>query len=978
MTGTHHELPVTRDPLRELFDELLELDPAERQARLGERLPAGPLRARLEAMLEAEQSQSPLFDRPVTLAIEQLLEPRDFIGSSIGPFLIRDVIGEGGSSIVFRAERGAGAGVQTVALKLMRGGLFSSEGQRRFQREQAILAQLTHPNITRLVEAGITETGVPYIAMELVDGPPVTEHAARQALDLDARLACFIAVCRAVEAAHAALVVHRDLKPSNVLVDSHGEVKVLDFGIARLLDDDDPARTRTQTIVLTPEYAAPEQFRPGPVTIAADIHALGVLLGELLTGVRPDDIVRRDGLSGQLAALPEHHPPRGLPERELLQRALRGDLDAIVTTAIAEAPEDRYRSAGALADDIQRHLDGLPVAAHPPTRWYRTVKFVRRHRGSVLATAALVLGIISALGMALWQARVAHVQAGIARAQVSRAEAVQRFLVGVFEYASPDESGGRPITAQELLDMGEKRIDGSVREQPALEADVLMLLGKLYIEIGELGKARGVFERAFAASEREGVPRDVRIRALTGMARIDVETNATDAAIGYARQALALLESEPSPNPEEVAHAHELMARAMIDRGSLAEVEPMLRANIASDEAALGRDHSDVAYQWLMLGRLLDGLGHYDQAGPAFLNAIEGFRASFGENSNRVAHAFNEYANMLAKSGDLAGAEAAYRRALAIRAATVGPDHRNTLAITGNLIYIVEQQDRYAEALPQRIALLERLHAVGSVQPQVLFAQHISIGRDYRELGRFEEAQAQLREALDIATQLQGPRGAWRAIVLSHLSRTLALSGDFDEAETCAREAVSIATESEGDSPQAALYRAQLGSVLLLRQRHAEALSEAGRSAASFKPAVSATHQNRPTVLAVLSQAQLANGDATLALSTGRDAVDLARSAFPSGSSLLGAPLFALAEAHLALGHGGEAEQALREALDVRHPPYPAADPRILEVKVALSLALRMQGRVREADALRDEIRPLLRASSPYLRALEARLDAGS
>lgn len=357
--------------LRELFESLLELGPADRERRLRDWSLPDTLTARLQAMLAAESVPQVLLETPVACVVSQWCDDRSptnlLISSRIGPFHLQSLIGEGGSSVVFRAERALGRGDQVVALKLLRNGLYSADAQRRFAREQAILAQLNHPNIARLIEGGLSDSGVPYLAMDYVDGEPITHYADAHALSLRQRIELMLSLSRAIEAAHAALVVHRDLKPSNVHVDQSGAIKVLDFGIAKLIDGADSSTTRTQAIMLTPEYAAPEQFQPGPITTAADVYSLGVLMGELLTGVL---LGRNDTHNASTAVVGnrDRPMPRGLPGRKLLARQLRGDIDSIVATALAEDPARRYRSAGALADDIERYLAGQPVGAHSPSR----------------------------------------------------------------------------------------------------------------------------------------------------------------------------------------------------------------------------------------------------------------------------------------------------------------------------------------------------------------------------------------------------------------------------------------------------------------------------------------------------------------------------------------------------------------------------------------------------------------------------------
>ncbi len=957
--------------LRELFEAALALAPAEREAFLATQCPDAAMRAQLDAMLRADATAG----EPVSH--RKLAELADALGDEpvppptsgqIGPFEIVRVIGEGGASTVFEARRTLEGAVQPVALKLLRHSLLSPDARRRFGREQRALIRLQHPNIARMIDAGVSESGQAYIALELIDGMPVTDHAHAHALGMRERLLLALTICRAVQAAHQALIVHRDLKPSNVLVTAAGEVKLLDFGIAKLLLDEMDADT-TMLPAFTPAYAAPEQISGGATTTATDVYALGIVLRELFAGARdagkatPQELV-----AGKL------YEPGNLTTR----RRLRGDLEAVVGKATEADPEKRYGSAGALADEIERLLDGRPVKAQPPTRWYRMRKFITRHKGGVATTCAFLLAVLAALGVALWQAQVAREQTRIAQEHATRAEAVRQFMVGVFENANPDISSGKPISAQDLLAQGSQQVEIGLRGEPALEAEVLILLGQLNIEISDFSAARNLFERALKASERSGVPIDVRARALTGMAAIEMETGAYDAALDAARQALALLEREELPNAVDVANAHRIIAQALIGKGDRRGIEEMLRANLARDEAALDRSNEYVADQWLALGVLSGEAGRFTESERAFRIAIDGYRDGFGENSYRVAHALNEYSNMLDDKGDLAQSETALRRALAIREARAGPDHHDTITVANNLAYVLEAQGYYAKALPQRLAILERAARTGTLHERDISATLNGIGRDYRALGRLDESLAALRRSLDIATQSQGPRSSWRATALSHLSETQLLAGRFDEAETSRREALSIVESLEPPgSPWLASQHAELGTILLRQRRDAEALSELSHAAAAFGPTTAIKNARRPGVLAALSEAQIATGALADAQATARSAVEHARRAFRPGHPQLGAPLYALGRVLLFQGDAAAAEPILREALAVRSPPCPATDPRVLEVKVALAAALRAQGRLEEARAIGDEVRPLLLASaSPYARELEARLKA--
>ena len=480
------------DTLRALFEAALALPVDQRPAFLACECSDAALRARIDAMLRADAGG----DEPVSsdrlarlaLAIGDDLAPCAFPpGCRVGPFEIVRAIGEGGSSTVFEAVRAFHGATQRVALKLLRHGLLGADARRRFAREQRALLRLQHPNIAHMLEGGVTAQGVAYIALELVEGVPITRYAHEQALDSRARLALFATVCRAVDAAHRALIVHRDLKPSNVLVTDTGQAKLLDFGIAKLLADEaDPEATMLQAF--TPAYAAPEQACGGAITTATDVYALGIMLGELLTG-------------GRAGAPASGTPDMTTPSTST--RRLRNDIDAVVAKAIEAEPDRRYASAGALADDIDRLLEQRPVQAQPQTRWYRARKFILRHRGGVAGTMAFVLAILAALGVALWQARIAQREA-------ARANAENRFIAGLFDPLRTGVQEGETPTIRQLLDAGVAQLNVQFGADDAALADLALLFSRVHIEIGAPDVAHDLAGRAITHARRAWGERDPR------------------------------------------------------------------------------------------------------------------------------------------------------------------------------------------------------------------------------------------------------------------------------------------------------------------------------------------------------------------------------------------------------------------------------------------------------------------------------------
>jgi serine/threonine protein kinase len=443
--------PRVYERLTALFDELVEVDPATRRARLKALAESeADLARELEALLLADARAEGILERsPTTMAREVatgyesgeyetpvVALPKTEAGMRLGPWRLLEPIGEGGMGEVWKAERADDSFDQFVAVKILRQGVVSAGMHRRFLVERQILARLHHPAIARLLDGGVAPDGRPYFVMELVQGLPLHEHARSKKLGIDDRLRLFTTGCEAVEAAHRQLVVHRDLKPSNILVSEAGEVKLLDFGIAKVLEPDlfteAEGATRLDGRALTPEYAAPEQILGEPVTTATDVYGLGLVLYELLVGKRP---FRRDGSLGEMVeALDSEEPDRpstvvvhgessevvAPTERKRWARRLRGDLDTIVLRALAREPERRYPSVAALRDDVRRFLAGRPIRARIDGMLYRSFKFVARHRWAALASGGATVVLVSSVFVALRQG--AENRAKIAQAEAALSE----------------------------------------------------------------------------------------------------------------------------------------------------------------------------------------------------------------------------------------------------------------------------------------------------------------------------------------------------------------------------------------------------------------------------------------------------------------------------------------------------------------------------------------------------------------------------
>jgi serine/threonine-protein kinase len=974
---------MNRQRVAELFDQAVDLPAGERAAWIAS-ASAGDtdLHAELERLLHADAQAACFMEKPpATIAGawgKSATAPTSTLPRQFGPYRVLRQIGVGGMGDVWLAERSDGEFEHRVAIKQL---AYPTPGLlQRFRQERQILARLEHANIAHLIDGGVDAAGAPYLVMEYVEGVPITAYVRENALDLRARLDLFLCVCEGVQYAHQNLVVHRDLKPSNIFVTSDGVPKLLDFGIAKVLaTTDEAAPTQTVARLLTPDYAAPEQFSGGAITTATDVYALGVVLYELLADARPPR--SRIGAGAENGA-PEPSPPSAVVGRttgHARRRALRGDLDRIVLTALAHEPQRRYPSAEALAMDIRRYLSGRPISARGDSTWYRFHKFARRNRYALAAATIAFAVCLAATVISLYQARLAREQASLAREHAQRAESVRQFLVGVFEQVNPDENKGQPITAHQLLERGEQQLAAIDVNQPAIRADLTALISGLYWNVGDGSRSEQLAPQLKAAAEDPRIPPEIKARGLYQVARIEVERRMFEPAIEHAKRAIALAQQGNESGVKEVSTARRVLASALSGHSDPA-AEPLLREILASDLVEYGERSQQVIFDLEMLGLTLDELSRGDEAATTLKREIELARSVHGARHSSVVNGLNGLAATLWHSGDLAGAEAAYREALDTETQLLGPDRAETLTIRSNLLGMMERRGQFADALRERTQMLEKKKNLSETrQDSIALITHL-IGFDYRELGQFDKAEVAIREALSIWLKVQGSNDEIdSAPPLENLGVTLYLQGRYEEAEAALRHSAAIMLKRTSPSNHwLGRIRGELGDVLRRQRRYPAAVLELSEATAALGTASTSSNEANPvrTVLqAQLSEAQLDAGDAAKAESTATAALTMARKALPAGNYRLGIPLLALAHAEYALARANEAEALLREALAVRSPPHPANDPRVLEVQVALVNALAAQGKQQEASALSARIEPLLKASpSPYAADLRTRL----
>lgn len=694
--------------------------------------------------------EPPVADDPAVEAPE--------LGWRLGAYRLERLLGEGGTSRVYLASRSDRAYEGRVAIKVLKRGLDTDDLLARFRSERQILASLDHPNIARLFDGGSTPDGRPFFVMEAIEGTPIDRFCNRNELSLERRIALFARVCDAVDAAHRSLVVHRDIKPGNILVTAGGAPKLVDFGIAKLLDPERFALTQAKTEagrrLLTPRYASPEQLAGGALTTATDVFSLGLVLYELLAGRLPPPRNRGGLPAAGDTALPAQPSNLALAGCGLSQRRLRrrlaGDLDRIVLTAVHPVSQRRYATAEHLGDDLRRCLAGQPVKARGDGLAYRTGKLLRRHAAAAAAAfVALLLLIVFALVsarqsvVAAQERDRAQAARGEAERQRDRAQAVTGLLVDLFRGADPAQLGGPEISAREVLDRGAATLDRELAGQPVLRAAMLRTMGDVYRNLGLYDRARPLLERALAL-QRQAAPDDgeALAGALISLAALIERTGDHDRADELYRQALDHLGADA----ETAVRVRALIGRAtnLYYAGDYDAAEPLLTEALARAPASAAASR-ETARALNMLAGLHDERGDLAGAEALGRRAVELWRGALGDDHPELAMGLNNLAVLLTQRGETGEAQVLFREALAIRRRVFGDAHPEVAASLLGLGQAIAAGGDAAGAAP----LLER----------ALTGYRRALGDEHVEVARTLHALAEVRRATG---DVEGAITLWR------------------------------------------------------------------------------------------------------------------------------------------------------------------------------------------------------------------------
>ncbi len=875
-----------------IFDELAEASAGVRAARLAEIADEDPELARfLGELLAADRTEqefigAPLLARaPVFVAsalesgvarLEEEQAPAEGADAlavddaeTIGPYRLVRCLGEGGMGEVFLAERSDGEFEQRVALKRIRAGLESQAIAERFLRERQILARLDHPGIAHLLDGGSTDDGDPYFVLEHVEGIPITAWCEQRSAPLEARIRLMIEVAEAVDAAHRQLVVHRDLKPTNILVTASGRVKLLDFGIAKLLQSEafDERQTQIGGQPLTPAYAAPEQILGEAVTTATDVYSMGALLFELLTGRPPFDrsgrplpaLVRAvdsetlERPSVVAAGADDHEP-----EREIVRSfapRLEGDLDSIALKALNRDPARRYPSAAAFGDDLRRFLAGRPVKARPDSVGYRLRKFIGRHSLGVAAGIVLLTVVVAGVVIAVWQA-------GVARGEARRADRVKTFLIDLFREADPSQTLGETITAREILEKGAARLEEQLVEEPAVRAELLDAIAQVERNLGLLEPAAKRADAVLALRRlgAAGAPRELAASLVT---RAEIlfdqgELAPARAMLDEARQLAPGIDSIATPLGRRWCEVRYGVLGQQLD---ITEAEKLAREALATAEARSDPDPLEVIHWRFGLAGLLMDSSRIAEAEPLVRASLPALAETKSRNPLRLASARLQAGEMLDVLGDADAAEEWLNSGLALDRSALGPDHPEVALWEVKLGFHWSEARRYddAERVLRHAATVLRKIGHYDAGSALRYLGFVEMGRE-----RFDQAYQQFVEAESVFRETLGDDGPLQRGARMSQAWALVKARRFSEAKPLL-EKIAVETE-RADGAQSLPLRSALkylgeveretGAPQVALEHHRRALEIERRAFGKDEHiAIAATHYQ-------LALDQLALGDA--------------------------------------------------------------------------------------------------------------------
>ena len=849
------------------------------------------LRREVESLLAHEKAAEHFIESPALEVMGKLVanDPGMTEGAKVGAYRIVREVGHGGMAVVYLGERDDQNYRKRVAIKMVKPGIGTEQVLQRFRNERQTLAALDHSNIVKLLDGGSTEGGLPYLVMEYVEGLPIDKYCDLNKLPIADRLRLFRDVCSAVQYAHQNLVIHRDLKPGNILITKEGLPRLLDFGIAKLLNPEcfeTPLVTRVDWHAMTPDYASPEQVLGDPVTSATDIYSLGVLLYEILTGHRPYQVA--DSSRREIERLVcEDEPPRPstqvstdrehlkaiaemrVAEPKQLVSLLRGDLDWITMKALEKDPSRRYATASELSADIGRYLSHEPVMARPASAAYRARKYVRRHPVGITVAAGLVLLLAGFTVMQSFQLhRITQ--------ERDRANRVTGFMEGMFKLSDPSEARGNSITAREILDNASKDIDTGLAQDPELQAQMMQVMGHVYRELGLFPRAQLLFARAA----------DIRRRVL-------------------------------GPENAETLRSMDELGWTLNQEGHAAEAEKLQRETVDTRRRVFGEQNLDTLKSMSNLAWTLDREGNYAEAEKFEREVLDTRRRVIKTDDQDTLAAMNNLAATLGHEGHYAEAEKLKRATLDLRRRILGPEHRETLTAMNNLAYTLQQEGHYAEAEKlQRETLNMQRRVLGPEHPDTLRSMN-NLANTLTHEYHLAEALELERKALGTKQRVLGPEHQDTLWAMKELAGALQQEGQYSEAEKLQRQTLDIQRRVLGpDRPNTLATAGSLAVTLTKEGQYSEAEKLQRKTVDTMRRVLGPEHPNTLMTTDELVRTLEKEGRYDEAEKLARQTLETQRRVLGPEHPNTAGTAYDLAVALAHIGRSDEAISVLREAIN--------------------------------------------------------------
>ena len=751
-------------------------------------------------------------------------------GTVIDKYKIEKLISHGGMGTVYIAERCDGLYKQKVALKLIRHGMDTPDNISRFEKERFILSGLNHPNIAGLIDGGVSNFGLPYLVMEYVNGVPIDEYCDQNRLEIKKRIELFNTICKTVQYAHNNMVIHRDLKPDNILVDKNGVVKILDFGIAKLLQDglgNIPDQTNVSQHILTPGYGAPEQLLGEPVTTATDTYSLGILLYRLLTGTAPYDFKESSFIKQQnLIVTKKPDKPsvsfnnlnfdqrvklsdlRNSDPKKVYQE-LKADLDAIICKSLRKEPGSRYQTADALSDDLKRYLSNVPVLAHKGDLHYKASKFIRRNY-KIFSVAALFF--ITFVSLSLYHTHRISVERNQAQTEAKKAEQITSLLFDLFEASDPGEATGDTITAQELLYRGINRAE-MLQEQPALQAQMYHVIGQIFYRMGNYTEARPLLESANILYENYYGPHHPEtamslgnLGSLTG-AEGDYKT--AEKLLAYAVNILK--DARITNNSGKASLLHEF-ANVKRRQGDFIKAEELLRQGYDLINRHYGPDHVETINLRFSYGTILFNTGKYSEAETIYREVLAKRQSLLGDKHPDLAQTQNSLAALLMNTGNFDEAEILFNQAYKVRLNTLGQWHPHTLLTLNNLAFLNREIGNFEIAIEIFSQVLDARIRYSGKEHTSTAITYFGWGELYSMINRPEKARELFEKALPIFEQSFSDRHSFTIRTRMNIGQTYLYSDNYEAAEELITTGYEQLQEIHGEkSLERALADHQMG-----------------------------------------------------------------------------------------------------------------------------------------------------------------------